>query len=83
MNGAAIVEYGLKTIVFLFDVGFLLCFALFIAGTWMEAKRLSRARKENPDCPLDSSAPLFFVVSVLCLLISVVLSGLVLMPWWT
>lgn len=83
MNGLAIVEWGLKTIVFLLDLGFLLCFVLFQAGTWMEVKRISKARDDPTEKHDGSCVILFFVLSIMSILVSVVLSGLVLMPWWT
>ena len=83
MDGLKIVEYGLKAILILLDVGFIFCFFLCMAGTVMEIRRIIREWNHPPAIREKPCALLFFVIGVICGLLSVVLSGLVLMRWWT
>lgn len=76
LDGPKIVEYGLKAIVVLLDLGFFLCCVLFLSGVVMEVRNYRRKGKMD-------GFWLFLIISIICGLISVVLSGLVLMPWWT
>ena len=78
MEGLKIVEYGLKTIVLMLDIGFLLCFVLFQCGAWRELG--IRKKSEKTD---KCAFWMFFLISIFSGLVSIVLSGLVLMRWWT
>lgn len=83
IDGPKIVEYGLKTILLLLDLAFFLFFIFCMAGTVMEIKRMIRERKNPPPVKQKPCGLLFFVLGIFCGLLSVVLSGLVLMHWWT
>ena len=83
MDGLKIVEYGLKAILLLLDLGFLLGFFLCMTGTVMEIKRILRERKNPPPIRQKPCGLLFFILGIFCGLLSIVSSGLVLMHWWT
>lgn len=78
---AAIIEYGLKAILLLLDIGFLLCFVLFQIAAWYQMKDNRKTAREGGK-PWRHGSLFFFIVSVLSVLISIVLSGVILIGWW-
>jgi len=83
MDGPKIVEYGLKGIVLVLDVGFFFCLVLFQIAGWCEFFRNRRLKREEGITAEKSATFLFFLMSIVSGLVSIVLSGLVLMKWWT
>lgn len=83
MDGPKIVEYGLKGIVLVLDVGFFFCLVLFQIAAWSEFFRNRRLKREAGIEDEKSATFLFFLMSIVSGLVSIVLSGLVLMKWWT
>ncbi len=44
---AAIIEYGLKAILLILDIGFLLCFVLFQIAAWYQMKDNRKTAREG------------------------------------
>ena len=81
INGDAIVEYSLKTLLMLIDAGFLLSTITFLRACFQIARDQSKTEKvEDKQC---SQWINLFILSVLCGIITVILFGLAIMPWWT
>lgn len=80
INGAAIVEYSLKTLVMLIDAGFLLA----TISAFVMAFKMT---KEKPETKIEENLKIkqcfgLIVTSILCGIVTAILFGLAVMPWW-
>lgn len=80
INGAAIVEYSLKTLVMLIDAGFLLAtISAFVMALKM-TKEKPETKKEEDQKVMQCIGMIF--LSIFCGIVTAVLFGLAVMPWW-
>lgn len=81
MDGLAIIEYGLKGILLLMDLGFLMCFVIFQIAAWAEFLSNRKAVSEGKN-KIESFTWFFFIASIFSELMSIVLSGAIVTGWW-
>lgn len=80
INGAAIVEYSLKTLVMLIDAGFLLATISAFVMAFKMTKEKPETKKEEDQKVMQCIGMIF--LSILCGIVTAVLFGLAVMPWW-
>lgn len=91
MNGAKIIEIGLKALVWMIDAGFLLACITFIGGGIMVLRSRKKPELNEKSCfrsilngtkEDESTAIGCFILAILSGIITVILFGLAIMPWW-
>ena len=80
-SGLMIIEYGLKGILLLLDIGFLGCFIIFQVAAWAEFRNNQKITATGGKVD-RSVTPMFFLFSIASGLISIVLSGAIMTGWW-
>lgn len=80
INGAAIVEYSLKTLLMLIDAWFLLATVTLFVGAFKMTKEKPETKKEEDQKVMQCIGMIF--LSLFCGIVTAVLFGLAVMPWW-